>query len=398
VNKTKKFWLFAVILLCTIVFLIGAIQISKIIEYQNSDFFQFWLGSRNIWDGRDPYNSAEWIQAHQDFGTDRIASPAYLYPLPLAILLAPLGILPLKTAFIAWTFLSESLLLISILLLLRSTNFHKTKHLLLPIILANIIFRPTTTNILGGQLSSLYLFIATLAAMLWHKEKWFWGGATLALLAIKPSVGFPLLLIVTPWLLARKKYPALAGIASTGIFLLFTSLLKDPLWIPKYINILSTKLGNEFGNSPTIWGFSAMACNFEKGCTTWLGGIALVLFLLLNIWLLSKWHFSSPILSLGHLISVNLLSTLYLWPYDHLLLTIPIVFTMVFLLQKGTPFLKVSLIFLSVSLASVFIRVATILIHLERETLYGLLPLLVWGLTTWVLVRENRATSQHTPI
>jgi hypothetical protein len=234
--------------------------------------------------------------------------------------------------------------------------------------------------------------------MLWHKEKWFWGGATLALLAIKPSVGFPLLLIVTPWLLARKKYPALAGIASTGIFLLFTSLLKDPLWIPKYINILSTKLGNEFGNSPTIWGFSAMACNFEKGCTTWLGGIALVLFLLLNIWLLSKWHFSSPILSLGHLISVNLLSTLYLWPYDHLLLTIPIVFTMVFLLQKGTPFLKVSLIFLSVSLASVFIRVATILIHLERETLYGLLPLLVWGLTTWVLVRENRATSQHTPI
>jgi hypothetical protein len=316
----------------------------------------------------------------------------------LAILLAPLGILPLKTAFIAWTFLSESLLLLSILLLLGSANFKKTKHLLLPIILANIIFRPTTTNFLGGQLSSLYLFIATLAALLWHKEKWFWGGATLALLAIKPSVGFPLLILVIPWLIIKKKHPALAGIVSTGLFLLFTSLLKDPLWIPKYISILSTKLGNEFGNSPTIWGFSAMVCNFEKGCTGWLGGIVLILFLLLNIWLLSKWRFSSPIFALGHLISVSLLSTLYLWPYDHLLLTIPIVFTMVFLRQKGTSFLKVSLIFLSISLASVLIRVSTIMIHLEKETLYGLLPLLVWGLTTWVLTRENRIASLHTPI
>jgi hypothetical protein len=38
------------------------------------------------------------------------------------------------------------------------------------------------------------------------------------------------------------------------------------------------------------------------------------------------------------------------------------------------------------------------MIHLEKETLYGLLPLLVWGLTTWVLTRENRIASLHTPI
>ncbi|MCP4140158.1 MAG: DUF2029 domain-containing protein [Chloroflexi bacterium] len=394
----KKFWLFAIILLCAIIFLVGAIKISEIIEYQNSDFFQFWLGSRNIWDGGDPYNSAEWVQAHKEFGTDRIASPAYLYPLPLAILLSPLGLLPLKTAFITWTFLSESLLIISILLLLKSTDFNKTKHLILPIILANIIFRPTTTNFLGGQLSSLYLFITTVAATLWHKEKWFWGGATIALLAIKPSVGFPLLLILIPWILSRKKHTALAGIASTGLFLLISSLIKDPLWIPKYINILSTKLNNEFGNSPTIWGSSAMACNFDKACTAWLGSIFLLLFLLLNIWLLAKWRFSSPILALGHLISVGLLTTLYLWPYDHLLLTISIVFTMAYLLQKGANFIKVSLIFLSISIASVLIRVATILIHLEKETLYGLLPLLVWGLTTWMLTKENKSDSPHTPI
>ena len=389
----EKKWAFAIILLCVIIFLAGAIQISKIVDYPNSDFFQFWLGSQNIWDGSDPYDSAEWIKAHQDLGTDRVASPAYLDPLPLAMLLAPLGILPLKTAFIIWTFISQSLLLLSILLLLRSGNYKKTKHLLLPILLANIIFRPTTTNFLGGQLSSLYLFIATLAAILWYKEKWFWGGATLALLAIKPSIGFPLLLIVSPWLLARKKYPALGGIAATGVFLLLTSLLKDPYWIPKYLNILTTKLDNEFGNSPTLWGFSTMACNFDQNCTAWLGSIILVLFLLLNIWLLSKWQFSSPILTLGHLISVSLLATLYLWPYDHLLLIIPIIFIMMRLLQKGTPFIKVSLIFLSISLASIIIRVVTILIHLERETLYGLLPLLVWGLTTWMLRKEeNRIT------
>jgi len=76
----------------------------------------------------------------------------------LAILLSPIGALPLKEAFITWTFLSFSLLLISILLLLRTYNFQKSKHLILPIILANIIFRPTTTTFLGGQFSIYFLY------------------------------------------------------------------------------------------------------------------------------------------------------------------------------------------------------------------------------------------------
>ncbi len=382
----RKVWIFISIIFLGAIFLLGAVQIANAIEYQNSDFFQFWLGSRSVWDGSDPYNSLEWIKDHQEFGTDRVAAPAFLYPLPLAIFLAPLGALPLKTAFILWTFLSESLILISSLLLLRVINFRQSKHLLLPIILANIIFRPTTTTLLGGQFSALFLFMATIAAILWHREKWFWGGATLALLTLKPSLGFPILLITAPWLFVRKKYSAFAGIASTGLFLLIIGLIKDPFWISKYIHILTTKLGNEFGTSPTIWGFSAMICNFEQECTAWLGGIALVIFLLLNAWLLSKWRFSSPILALGYLISISLLSTLYLWPYDHLLLTIPIVFSMSVLLQRKIHYLKVSFIFLLISIASIIIRVLTILIHLEKETLFGLLPLLVWGLTTWILL------------
>ena len=385
----KKFWALVAIIVISAIFLAGAIQIAKVIEYQNSDFFQFWLGSRDMSGESDPYNSAEWIKDHQEFGADRIAAPVYLYPLPLAILLAPIGALPLKTAFILWTFLSEAFILISILLLLRTQDFKYSKHLLLPIILANIIFRPTTTTLLGGQFSAWLLLLATLAAVLWHKEKWFLGGVIIAFLTLKPSVGFPILLFVTLWLIFRKKYTALAGIASTGFSFLVIGLLKDPLWISKYINILNTKLENEFGNSPTIWGFSAMACHFDKGCTAWVGGIILLLFLLLNLWLFSKWRFSSPILALGHLISISILSTLYLWPYDHLLLIIPIVFTMGILQQKGASYLKVSSIFLLISIASIIIRVATILSHLEKETTYGLLPLIIWGLTTWMLVTNQ---------
>jgi len=392
----KKVWAILIILFCVALFWAGATQISESIEYQNSDFFQFWLGSRSIWDGSDPYNSADWIKDHREFGTDRIAAPAYLYPLPLAILLSPIGALPLKEAFITWTFLSATLLLISILLLLRTQNFQRSKHLILPIILANIIFRPTTTTFMGGQLSVWLLFFATLAAICWHREKWFWGGFLISFLTLKPSVGLPLLLITSPWLYARKKFPAFAGIATTGVLFLIIGLIKDPFWIAKYINILTTKLGNEFGTSPTIWGFSAMACGFEKECTTLIGSIFLLIFLTLNIWLLSKWRFASPILALGHLIAISLLSTLYLWPYDHLLLTIPIIFTMVTLLQKGISYLKVSLIFLMVSLAAIIIRVISVLSLLEKETLFGLLPLLVWGLTTWILIstREDQVSHQ----
>ncbi len=390
----KKVWVFVVVIIVSVILLAGAVQITNTIEYQNSDFFQFWLGSRSVWDGSDPYDSSEWIRDHQEFGTDRIAAPIFLYPLPLALFLSPFGALPLRTAFITWTFLSEFFIIISALLLLRAQNFKYSKHLLLPIILANIIFRPTTTTLLGGQFSAWLLFFITSAAIFWHKEKWFLGGSILAFLTLKPSVGFPILLILTPWLIARKKYSAFMGIISTGFAFLLISLFKDPFWIPKYLDILSTKLGNEFGNSPTIWGFSAMACNFEKGCAAWLGGIILFVFLTLNVWLLSRWRFSSPILALGHLISISLLSTLYLWPYDHLLLTVPIVFTMVILLEEGTPYIKVSLIFLLISITSVVIRVVTILSELNKETIYGLLPLLVWGLTTWMLIRQPKKDTE----
>ena len=372
----------------TLLFLLVAIQFSELIDYKNSDFFQFWLGSRFLLEGKDPTNSLLWEAAHADFGTERIAAPVFLYPLPLAILLAPLSILPLKTAFIIWNFLSATLLLLSIVALLKSGNYAKTKHLLLPILLANILYRPTTTTFLGGQLSTLFLFFATLAAFLWHREQWFWGGAVLALLALKPSLGFPILTLSILWLIARKYFSALAGIASSGIFLLLISLLIDPNWVSKYLHILTTKLDNEFGTSPTLWGFSSIACGFNHHCIAWLGGISLVLFLALNIWLLHKWQFASPIPALGHLVSISLLITLYLWPYDHILLLISAVYLMVFLLEKGVPYLKVSAFFISISLASILIRVAAVdlIRHEYKETLYGLLPLLIWGLSTRLLL------------
>lgn len=392
----KKLWLFFTIALVSAFFLVLAIEIAERTNYISNDFFYFWQGGHSVWQDGDPYNLEEVRKAHIDYGTNRLADPRFLYPLPLAILLVPFGALPLKTAFIAWTFISEILISLSIILLLRTQNFKKSKHLILPIILANIIFRPTTTMLLGGQISAWLLFFTTIAAILWHKEKWFWGGITIAFLTLKPSVGFPILLIITPWLLARKKYTTFAGIASTGLFFFIIGIIKDPFWIPKYIHILNTKLGNEFGISPTIWGFSAMACKFDQSCTAWLGGTVLIIFLALNIWLLSKWRFDSPILALGHLITISLLSTLYLWPYDHLLLTIPIVYIMGALLKKGVPYLKVSLIFIGISLASIIIRVASILIHLEKETLYGLLPLLVWGITTWMLTKNGIKKPQRT--
>lgn len=393
----KRVWLFLGILIGAAFFLLGAIQISKTIAYQNSDFFQFWLGARFFWEGKDPYNSLQWMQSHQQIGTDRIASPAFLYPLPLAFLLLPLGILPLKTAFILWSFLSQTLILLSIVLLLKTQNFSRTKHLILPILIANIIFRPTTTTLLGGQISALYLFIATIAGVLWRQKKWFWGGAALALLTLKPSIGFPLLLIISPWLLLHKKIAALKGIASTGVLLFLIGFIKDPHWIPKYLHILTTKLDKEFGNSPTIWGGAAMACQFDRQCTAWAGFILLILFLSINIWLLHKWQNAPTLLIFGHLISIGILSTLYLWPYDHLLLAISIVSTMALLLEQGIHYLKVSFIFLGISLASVIIRVAAILSGLEKETIYGLLPLLVWGITTWMITRQKYLSDDVNP-
>src|SRR5215831_2991187 len=58
----------------------------------NTDFYTFWLAARMNWTGQNPYAAADWLAASRADHVPWIPNPIFPYPLPLATLLAPVGL------------------------------------------------------------------------------------------------------------------------------------------------------------------------------------------------------------------------------------------------------------------------------------------------------------------
>ncbi len=385
-NKMRKIGS-AILILLLLVGVFSAIQkIASSADYVNNDFLVFWLAGYSNWAEIDPYTSTDWLAARAQFGAETIPEPEFLYPLPLAILLAPLGLLPLHQAFIAWGFISACLIIISIIIVFSIGKAHpKTNYLALPIFLFLPLFPPILLTLYLGQLSAFLFFLASLATYFWHKERWFWGGFFVAFFTLKPSIGLPLLAFTSLWLFNKKHFRAFGGMLTSSLLLLILGLLRDPYWVSRFLTISSNKMNNTFGYSPTIWGISGLACHFETSCTVAFGAIAIILFVVLNIWLLHKWKPTSPALEFGLILVLSLLSAPYLWPYDQLLLLIPILLSLITLLHKNISPIKIVLIFLGIAFFTIGLGATANQLGHQHENLYVYLSILVWGISVWIL-------------
>ena len=58
-------------------------------HHNDNDFFTFWLAGHLVTQGGSPYDTAQWLAGYQQFEIGFIPNPAFLYPLQLALLLAP---------------------------------------------------------------------------------------------------------------------------------------------------------------------------------------------------------------------------------------------------------------------------------------------------------------------
>ena len=95
-----------------------AFQFVQSISYADSDFFSFWYAGHSVLTGNDPYNESYWVNERSQFGAVWVSDATFLYPLPLAVLLVPLGLFPLLWAYTLWVALSLVLALLSGLMIL----------------------------------------------------------------------------------------------------------------------------------------------------------------------------------------------------------------------------------------------------------------------------------------
>ncbi|MDR3575695.1 MAG: glycosyltransferase family 87 protein [Anaerolineaceae bacterium] len=357
-------------------------------NYANSDFFTFWLSGHLTILGKDPYLSQLWIGGHNQFGAKWIPDPNFTYPFPVAILFAPLGLLPLYQAFIVWVTLSELMIISSAVLLFKLNASPITKYYIFPLLAGLALYRPTYITFSQGQLSGLLLFLMTLTVYLWEKGRWWQGSIFLPYLALKPNIGVPIIVFLSLYLLLQKQIKALLAEAASGLVLVLAACVQNPSWIIEFWHVGSAKLAGYFGYSPTIWGISSYLCNFRVSCSLSYGGWIAILFLIGTIYLVSRsYKVISPTLAVCLAVTVTLLVTPYTWPYDQLLLVIPIMTITLRLAKSGSRFLPNAIIFLGIDIAAFILLEISFMTQLEIWAVA--IPLCVFGLLAWFLTKDK---------
>jgi hypothetical protein len=307
------------------------------------------------------------------------------YPLPLATLLAPLGLLRLDVAYIVWIAASLVLTVVALFMILFRENDARLKHYVLPLVAGLLVFRPLWVTLRDGQLGGPILFLLVLSACLWEEGRWRAGGLVAGIIVLKPTLGLPILGFVLLWLLAERRWKGLAGMVTTCFLLLLLGLARDPGWVGEFLGIGQTKLTGTFGYAPSLWGIAGGICQHGAGCSTLLGGLLAGTLSLGAGWLLLAGHGRyQPLQVVALAATMGLLVTPYVWAYDQVLLVLPIALVTLHLMRRGTSYLVGALFFLALDIGGLALLV---LANQTGEDVWSaLVPAAVGAALVWTMV------------
>jgi hypothetical protein len=305
-------------------------------------------------------------------------------------------LLPVYPAFVAWVVLTQFMMLLAFLLLLRARPNPQAGRFVLPLAAGLIVFRATLVTLHNGQLSGLLLLIVSAIAFLWERQKWWQGALLLPILALKPNLGVPIILFLSLYLLGRRQLRALFTGAGAGLLLLAIGWVQDPRWIAEFWNAGNTKLSQIFGFAPTLWGISAYLCNHSQPCSMGYGAAGVLLLLGMLAWLAwSVRNILTPLPVAALAVTATLLLTPTAWPYDQLLLVIPIVAATLSLANGSYPFLLIALLFVGMDIMSWLLLGVSA--SIQSEIWNVALPLTAFALSAWSLLVEKRAEQAAGP-
>lgn len=329
----------------------------------HNDFTQnAWLPARLVMDGANPYDPT---RAQVDAALGAYSSDftlfnsgpnfRFIYPIWIALIMAPLGTVPLVFATAAWRALSLVLLFWSCGSIMRSTNpvFRLAK----PVVWAAIgltfslglIFKANVQNLVVGQFAAVEL---ALLAAVWawllrssslDTRKLAWGdalaGVALAVLATKPQATGLALVLIALWAISRKRFLIPVSAAASLAALLLLPLIFYPTSLGDWFSVafLRGQASSQASVSASVWGLSY---NLLGGKDSPWVPVAVVLSLMGVAMLLPWWRKdlrdrASPVpVSLPLTLGMNSIISPYMLAYEHLLLLLP---ALVALASLGLP-------------------------------------------------------------
>ena len=295
------------------------------VYFPNTNLFKLWLAGHLVGFGSNPYSSHDWFTGHTAFGATWIPERIFLYPLPLAYLLVPLGWLALSQAYSVWAFLTLLATTASLFLLIDLWEENRLKIFALPMMVALFFFAPMLEAPGKGTVGGLLLLVLVFSIYLFNHRRWAAGGMLTTLLLVKPSFGAPTLFLCGLWLISRREWRGIIGMAAGSLLLYGLGAVADVQWVVKFLSIGQQKMGEYLGLQPTLMNLAGFICRKSLGCSIGLGmSVSLILVAVTAYMFFRKDKPLNALEAMSLILTVSVLITPYIWSYDFLLLIIPL--------------------------------------------------------------------------
>ncbi len=195
----------------------------------SNDFSGIWAGPRALLQGHDPYEAATWPAVAAELQGQRPLTAVYGYPGYIAIALAPLALLPLPIAAVAWTVGGVGLAALGLGVLLRRTiPGMPPLHGLFGVTL--LLSQPGFTSFYNGQWSFLMVAATAGLALSLRDRAVSTAAALAALLVAKPHLFAVAIVPLGRAAIARGAAAAIAIALCAGLALVAVSLIIMPGW------------------------------------------------------------------------------------------------------------------------------------------------------------------------
>jgi hypothetical protein len=366
-------------------------------DFQSSNFTFFWLAGRMALEGENPYNESQYLAGHETYGIKWQPNKIFPYPLPLAIFCIPLGLLSLPAAYITWQVITLGIVAVTIFILLNHWQEAAPRRLFVPIFAALFFFGPLYLTLHTGSIGGFALLAILGAILLFEKDKSLLAGMVLSLTMLKPPQGLTILFLAGIWLLARRDWKAIYGVAIGGVLLLIIGMIQDPLWLFKFSGASQAVMDRTQGVHSNVWAFAYLACKGASPCSTLLGGTLGLILLGLGGFFLWQNQAALPTAweAFNIILPIAFVSTIYLWAYDQLPYIIPIVWIAGTLVQKTKSYLHAFIFLIVLDIVSFF---ALIQQAGTSKDLWSLgTTIIVLGMTIWLFVRPTLIVEQDIP-
>jgi len=309
----------------TLVLIVGTLAAQRASYYQTGDFFCLWSGARSLVLGHDPYDVTWWTSLTGGLFADPWRGLAtssctsyFAYPLWTAVVLLPLGALPLELAASLWMALSIGAVIFGMDRLWRAYAGRRENAALFAALVVGS--QPFWVLLVGGQLTGILLGIAGAVAAAIRRGSDVRAGAALALLALKPQ----LVVVTLPAMLLRlmrdgRRRAAVTAVV-VGLAMTLVPLLFVGAWPQEWLGAVGPQRLRVAGLFPTAWGFAADVLGNVWWAVALIAAlVALVMLIARDVDVLALFALSFPL---------SLVVTPHAWSYDFLLLAVPWAFVL----------------------------------------------------------------------